>query len=52
MLHVHIKVKFRAFFVTFGVVERDFAVPLPAPIPPKVWVTMSERGVDLLVETV
>ena len=52
MLRVYVRVKFRAFLITFGVIERTFEEPLPLPLPPRRWVDLDERGVRLIVETV
>lgn len=52
LLKVYLRVKFRAFFVTFGVIERTFEIPLPLALPPQKYVDLDERGVRLVVETV
>lgn len=54
-IHIYMKVKFRAFFITFGTVEKTFDVPLPIPyigsipLPTKPILDFNERGVQLKV---
>lgn len=54
MLKVTLEVKFRAFGITFGRLNREWRVELrsPVPLPPRPLVTFADRGVSLLVELI
>lgn len=54
-LKIWLKVKFRAFGVTFGTLEQEFdpiALPIPAVVPSQVLVDFNQRGVKLFVKLV
>lgn len=52
-IHADLKVKFRAFGITFGTVEQHFNAPLPiqlpvqVPIPTTHLISFHQRGIDL-----
>lgn len=50
-LFITLSVKFRAFGITFGTLNKEFVVPIPAPVPlPRQnLLTFSERGVNLTI---
>jgi hypothetical protein len=54
MLTIYLRVKFRAFGITFGTYERTWREVLPFPLPPKAIgktiLDVDERGVRLLVK--
>ena len=50
MIKLTIKVKFRAFGITFGSIEREIPVQLNVPfVPPISQVLLNERGVFLSI---
>lgn len=52
-LKIWLKVKFRAFGITFGVLEQEFdPIPLPIPnvVPSQVLLDFNDRGVKLFVK--
>lgn len=52
MITIHLKIKFRAFFVTLMTLDRNFQVQLPVQVPPiQEAVLFNERGVFLSVKS-
>lgn len=53
MIYLHLKVKFRAFFITFGQFDQKVNLPLgiSVPIPAFDTVLVNERGVFLRAST-
>lgn len=51
VLHVILKVKFRAFFITFAEFTEQWRIPIPVPTSPeaKELIIFNKRGVDLRV---
>lgn len=51
VLHVMLKVKFRAFFITFAEFNEQWQIPLPIPVKtePQQLIVFNKRGVDLRV---
>ena len=49
-LYVTLKVKFRAFGITFGTLERFWDFDMPAPMPNQHILRFDERGVFLSLE--
>ena len=51
MIYLHIRVKFRAFGITFGTVEQsNIPVPLPLTVPPfDERVVFNDRGIYVTV---
>ena len=53
VLRIWLKVKFRAFGITFGTLSQEFdPIPLPiaVPVAPQTLLDFNERGVKLFVK--
>ena len=50
VVYVYLKVKFRAFGITFGTVTKSWTEPVPFPVTLHKLVDFDERGIRLIVE--